>query len=64
MTQSLQSPRFTVLRRVFFDPRELHAGWRLLIFLAIVVTLINASNFTVRRLRVVPTRTPCFWFAR
>ena len=50
MTQSVQSPRLTVLRRVFFGPRELRAGWRLLIFLAIVVTLINASNFIVRRL--------------
>jgi hypothetical protein len=36
MTQSVQSPRLTVLRRVFFGPRELRAGWRLLIFLAIV----------------------------
>ena len=50
MTQSVQPVPFTVMRRVFFGPHELHAGWRLLIFLAIVVTLINASNFIVRRL--------------
>ena len=38
------------LRRVFYGTSELRAGWRLCIFLAIVVALINASNLVVRRL--------------
>jgi membrane protease YdiL (CAAX protease family) len=39
-----------VLHRVFYRPRELRAGWRLLIFPAIVVACINAGNLVVRRL--------------
>src|SRR5579864_9708570 len=45
--QSLSPP---ALRRMFYGPSELRAGWRLCVFLAIVIALINASNFMVRRL--------------
>ena len=38
------------LRRVFYGTSELRASWRLCVFLAIVVALINASNLVVRRL--------------
>jgi membrane protease YdiL (CAAX protease family) len=50
MIQTEQSLSRSVLRRVFYGPSELRAGWRLCIFLAIVIALINASNFMVRRL--------------
>ena len=50
MIGSVQSHRSTVFRRVFYGPWELRAGWRLFIFLTIVVALINASNVVVRRL--------------
>jgi membrane protease YdiL (CAAX protease family) len=46
--QQFSSP--SVLHRVFYGPSELRPGWRLLIFLAIVIALINVSNLTVRRL--------------
>jgi uncharacterized protein len=45
-----QSEKPGTLRWVFYGPSELRAGWRLLIFLAIVVACIAASNFMVRRL--------------
>src|SRR5579864_6936147 len=45
--QSLSPP---ALRRMFYGPSELRAGWRLCIFLAIVIALINATNLMVRRL--------------
>jgi uncharacterized protein len=48
--EPVQSPSLTVLRGVFYGSGELRAGWRLLIFLAIVIALINASNLMVRRL--------------
>jgi uncharacterized protein len=35
---------------IFYGGSELRAGWRLLIFLAIVIASIKASNFAVRRL--------------
>jgi CAAX protease family protein len=50
MTDPVRSPSTTVLRRVFYGPRELRAGWRLLLFLAIVIACVNASNLMVRRL--------------
>lgn len=50
MTESVLSPHPTLLRRVFHGPSELRAGWRLLIFLAIVIALIKASNFMVGHL--------------
>ena len=40
----------SVFHRVFYGPSELRAGWRLFIFLAIVIAVINARNLTVRRL--------------
>jgi len=45
-----QSPSSSLLHRVFYGAAELRAGWRLLIFLAIVITLIDSGNFMVRRL--------------
>jgi uncharacterized protein len=48
MFEAEQSVSPSVLRRVFFGSSELRAGWRLLMFLAIVVALINASNLMVR----------------
>jgi membrane protease YdiL (CAAX protease family) len=50
MIESEQSLSPSVFRRVFYGPSELRAGWRLFIFLAIVIALINASNLMVRRL--------------
>jgi hypothetical protein len=40
----------SVFHRVFYGPSELRAGWRLFIFLAIVIAVINARNLIVRRL--------------
>ena len=37
-------------RRVFYNHSELHAGWRLLIFVAIVIALSYATNQMFRRL--------------
>jgi membrane protease YdiL (CAAX protease family) len=45
-----EQPGPAVAHRVFYGPSELRAGWRLLIFLAIVIAAINASNLMVRRL--------------
>lgn len=36
------------LRRVFYGPSELRAGWRLLIFAAIVSGLLQSENFAAR----------------
>ena len=40
----------SVFHRVFYGPSELRAGWRLFIFLAIVIAVINARNLIVRGL--------------
>jgi membrane protease YdiL (CAAX protease family) len=48
MIEAEQSLSPSVLRRVLSGSSELRAGWRLLIFLAIVVALINASSLMVR----------------
>jgi membrane protease YdiL (CAAX protease family) len=40
----------SIFRRVFYGPSEIRAGWRLCIFLAIVTTLIEASNLIVRQM--------------
>lgn len=50
MTEAEQPLNRSVLQRLLYGRSELRAGWRLLIFLAIVVALINASNLMVRRL--------------
>jgi membrane protease YdiL (CAAX protease family) len=50
MIEAVQSRKPSVLGRVFYSPSELRAGWRLLIFLAIVISFINASNMVVGRL--------------
>ena len=49
MTDAEQPPNQSIFHRVFYGPSELRAGWRLCIFLAIVVALISASNLLVRR---------------
>jgi uncharacterized protein len=50
MSEAEQPLTRTVLQRVFYGSSGLRAGWRLLIFLAIVIALINASNLMVRQL--------------
>jgi len=50
MIQAEQSLSSSTLHRVFYGPSELRAGWRLSIFLAIVIASISASNFVFRRL--------------
>jgi uncharacterized protein len=50
MIEAEQSASPAILHGVFYGPSELRAGWRLLIFLAIVVAFTELSNFMVRRL--------------
>jgi uncharacterized protein len=50
MPDGLQSPGSDAMKSIFYDRSELRAGWRLLIFLAIVVTLIRANRLVVGRL--------------
>src|SRR5271169_3227494 len=50
MLEAEQSLSPSVFHRVFYGPSELRAGWRLFIFLAIVIAVINARNLIVRRL--------------
>jgi uncharacterized protein len=38
------------VRRVFYNSSELRAGWRLFIFLAIVIACLKASNLAIARL--------------
>jgi membrane protease YdiL (CAAX protease family) len=60
MIDAEQSLRPSVLRRVFYGPSELRVGWRLGIFLAIVIALINATNLIVGRLLHSADRTTLF----
>jgi CAAX protease family protein len=48
MMDTEQPPSPSVFHGVFYGPSELRAGWRLCIFLAIVIALINGSNLMVR----------------
>lgn len=50
MIEPVQLASPSALRRVFYGRSELRAGWRLFIFLAVVIGLISASNLMVRRL--------------
>jgi uncharacterized protein len=50
MIQAEQSPSPSFLHRVFYGHSELRVGWRLFIFLAIVIAATNLSNLMVRRL--------------
>jgi membrane protease YdiL (CAAX protease family) len=50
MIEAEQSLSPSALHRALYGPSELRAGWRLFIFLAIVIALINASNPIVRGL--------------
>jgi hypothetical protein len=49
MIDAAQPGNLSIFHRVFYGSSELRAGWRLCIFLGIVVALINASNLLVRR---------------
>jgi membrane protease YdiL (CAAX protease family) len=49
MTDAEQPRNLSIFHRVFYGPSELRPGWRLCIFLGIVVALISASNLLVRR---------------
>jgi hypothetical protein len=50
MIERVPSRTPTVLRCVFYRTQELRSGWRLIIFLAVVIGLINTTNLLVRRL--------------
>jgi len=50
MIESLQSSSFGLGRRMLYGRSELRAGWRLCIFLIIVVALIQVGNVMVRQL--------------
>jgi membrane protease YdiL (CAAX protease family) len=60
MIDAEQSLSPSVFHRVFYGPSELRAGWRLCIFLAIVITLIKATNLIVGRLLHGADRTTLF----
>jgi membrane protease YdiL (CAAX protease family) len=49
MIDAERALRPSFLHRVFYGPSELRAGWRLCIFLAIVIALIKEGNLMVRR---------------
>lgn len=61
MIEAEQSLSPSVFHRVFYGPSELRAGWRLFIFLAIVIALINADNLMVRRLLYGADNTTLFF---
>jgi uncharacterized protein len=50
MLESVQSRSPSVSRRVFYNARELRAGWRLLIFFTILIPLMTITNLVIRRL--------------
>ena len=50
MIEAEQPLSSSALHCAFYGPSELRAGWRLFIFLGIVIALINASNLIVRGL--------------
>lgn len=50
MTEPVSSAEESGLRRVFYGQSELRAGWRLLVFLTIVVALTSLANQALHRL--------------
>ena len=50
MTQGVQSSKSAGIRRLFYGPSELRAGWRLVVFLAIVFALIKAHTLLTHQL--------------
>jgi len=50
MRQAGQPLSPSVFQRVFYGPEEPRAGWRLFIFLGIVVAVINADSWMIRHL--------------
>ena len=49
MIESSKAGGRAIFRRIFFNSQELRAGWRLLIFLAMVAALIKGSSLVFRR---------------
>jgi membrane protease YdiL (CAAX protease family) len=49
MIESSKAGGPAIFRRIFFNSQELRAGWRLLIFLAMVAALIKGSSLVFRR---------------
>lgn len=62
MVDLIQSRSSVVPRRVFYNARELRAGWRLFIFLAIVSALLAVNNVAVRRLPHIGNGTAMYLF--
>lgn len=50
MVNAAHSMKPSLIQRIFYGRSELRAGWRLLIFLALVIIFINISNLATRRL--------------
>ena len=50
MAEAVEMVRSGRAHWIFYGRSDLRAGWRLLIFLVIVIACINATNFAVRRL--------------
>jgi uncharacterized protein len=63
MVESVSPRSLTFFRGVFHNARELRAGWRLLIFLAILIILMTVTNVVMRRWLYGPSET-VFFLAR
>ena len=50
MVDPVSSAEESLLRRVFYGPSELRAGWRLCLFLALVAILISIANLVLGRI--------------
>lgn len=50
MVKPAGSTNPSIVRRAFYNARELRAGWRLLIFIGAITALISAENLSVARL--------------
>ncbi len=50
MNVTVQSPQRGLIHRIFFNRSEPRSGWRLLIFITLVVAFIKTINFAVRRI--------------
>ena len=50
MNVTVQSPKRGLIHRIVFNRSEPRSGWRLLIFITLVVAFIKTINFAVRRI--------------
>jgi len=50
------SPQQKQLRMIFIGPQDIRAGWRLLVFFALVAALASAAFFCKRPSGIVPAR--------